>query len=81
MIPMSDSKIAMYDSQQYPWNLYLINNIEHIVAFRFDNSNLFSYSRNAQFTVAEKQQVKIISIQNYKHWHLKGTVVNRALSS
>ena len=74
------SKITISYSQQYPWNLYLINNIEY----------MFSCSRNAQITFGEKPQIKIISFQNCTHEYLihtwteksfKGTIVNRALSS
>ena len=58
-------------------------------SFYSDNSKMSSCSRNAQFTFVEKPQLKIISLQNYKHWYLirtwsdkayMGTVVNRVLA-
>ena len=60
----------MPDSQLYPWNLYLINNVEDIVDFlglklyNFDHSNMFTNIRNAQINLVEKPQFKIISFKN-----------------
>ena len=89
-------KVAMSDSQRYPWSPHLIKNVEDIVVFinlkvfNSDNSQMFSCNRNAQISFAENSHVKLISFQNQKHWYLiyassdkalKGIVVNRALSS
>ena len=54
--------MTMPNSQQYPWNVYLINNVENIVGFlgltvfHSDNSYMFSCTRNAQVTLGEKPQ-------------------------
>ena len=90
-------KRDMTDLQWYPWNLYLIHNVENIVVFLdlkvfiSDNSYMFSCGRNARnFFCRETAQLKIISFWNYKHGYLihtwsdkdfKGSVVNRALPS
>ena len=58
--------MAMSDSQQYPFALYLINNVQDIVVFlglKVLNSGiyyLFSCSRNMQVMLVEKPQLKII---------------------
>ena len=50
-------------------NLYLINNVEDIVAFldinvfNFDYSYMFSWSRNVQVPFVEKPQLKLIIFQ------------------
>ena len=53
-------------------------------------SSMFPFSRNEKVTVVDKPQLKIIIIQNDKHWYLnrtlldkafKGTVVNHTLTS
>ena len=55
------------DSQQYPWNLYLIEIVEDIVVFlslkvfNSDNSHTFSWYRNTQVIFAEIPHLKIIS--------------------
>ena len=59
----------MPDSHRYPVNLYLINNVEDIVAFidfyvfNFDYSYMFSCSRNVQVPFVEKPQLKLIIFQ------------------
>jgi len=76
----------MPDSQRYPWNIYLINNIVYFPFWKV--IQMFSRSRNAQVTFVVNPQLKIISFLNYKHWYLtytwsekafKGTVVNREI--
>ena len=48
----SHAMIAMPDSQQYPWNLYLIKNLEDIVVFLgLFHFYQFSWSSNAQVTL------------------------------
>ena len=42
---------------------------------------MFSCSRNAQVAFAEKQQLKIVSFQNYKRKDLIHTILNWALPS
>ena len=46
----------MLDSQRYPRNHYLINNVENVVVFNSDF--LFDKSGNAQITFLEKLQLK-----------------------
>ena len=86
------AKMAMINSQQYPWKLYLINNVENIVVFldwKVCISDIitvyFFCRRNPPVQIVEKPQLKIISFQNYKHliltWSHKAftsTVVNQA---
>ena len=66
----------MPDSQNYPWNHYLIHYVRNTVVFfywkvfKFDNLNTFSCSRNAQVTFEEKPHLKTISFFIYKHWYL-----------
>ena len=58
------AKMAMPDSQKYPWNLYLINNVDDIVVFlvflflNTGNSYMFSGSRNVFVPLEEKPQLK-----------------------
>ena len=74
-------------------NFDLINNVEDMLIYKCksvnsDDSYLFSWSRNAQISFLKKPRSKIISFQNYKHFHLidtsdkgfKSTVKNQALS-
>ena len=59
--------MAMPDSRQYPWNLYLIKDVEDIFSaldlkvFKSDISGMSFYSRYAQATFVKKPQLKIIS--------------------
>ena len=79
----------MPNLQRYPWNLYLINDMEDIVVFlglklfNSDNINMFSCSRNAQVTFIEKLSVwKVIKIETFLYWIRQaflGTVGSRAL--
>ena len=85
------------NGHQYPWNLYLINSLEDVVAFlgikvsNSENSYMFSCSRNADVTFVEKPQFKMsvfkikrTSISNsyfIRHLALKVTVVSRTLPS
>ena len=63
------TNMTMPDLQRYPTNLYLINNLEDIdiflglKMFNSDNFYMFSCSRNAQVTLVEKPQLKIISFK------------------
>ena len=49
--------MAMLDSQEHPWSLQLINNVEYIVVFpglkvfNDDNSYKFSRKRNNQLKI------------------------------
>ena len=59
----------MFDSQQCPENLYLVNNVDDIVVYSFksvysDTSYMFFCRRNAQVTFVEKPQLKIYKITN-----------------
>ena len=65
----------MPNLQRYPWNLYLINDMEDIVVFlglklfNSDNINMFSCSRNAQVTFIEKLSAwKVIKIETFLYW-------------
>ena len=63
----------MPDTQQYIWNLYLINNVEDIVVFLgFNSDNLYVYADapavKCKITLVEKLKFKKISFQNYEHW-------------
>ena len=80
--------MAMPDSRRYPWNLYVINNVEDILFFKFKIIPIFSCTKNEQL-LFKKPQLKIISFQNYKHWYLihtwsekafKGTVVSPGIA-
>ena len=62
----------------------------HLKEFTYDNSNIFSCSRNALVALVEKQPLKIISFQTYIHlyflihtWsdqsYIKGTIALFAL--
>ena len=67
------AKMATYNSQQYPWNLYLIKNVkanvlDHLKVPNYDNSNMCSCSRNAKVTFLEKPQLN--SFQDHKHSYL-----------
>ena len=90
--------MAMPDSHRYPWYFYLINNMEdifvtwHLKEFTYDNSNIFSCSRNALVALVEEPPLKLISFQTYIHlyilihtWsdhtYIKGTIVKQALPS
>ena len=62
------------DSQRYPWNINLINNVEDIVDFlgvkvsKSGNSSMFPAveMRIAQVTfVKKKPQLKIVYFKNY----------------
>ena len=57
------AKMAMSDSQQYPL-IHLINKCFFLVLKVLDSNNyyMFSCSRNAQVTFAEKPQMKIKKI-------------------
>ena len=81
----------MSNLQRYPWNLYLINNMEDIIVFlslklfNSDDINMFSCSRNAQVTFIEKLSVwKVIKIETFYAGSDKaflGAVGSRALPS
>ena len=59
--------MGMTDSQQYPWNLYLIKisinfNLSIFLGlkvFNSENSIMFSWSRNSQATLVEKKQLNM----------------------
>ena len=65
--------MAMSNSQRYPEQIYLINNMEDIVVvlglkvFDSNKSYPISSSRNVQVTFVEKPHLKIISFFKYKH--------------
>ena len=71
--------MAIPDSQRYPRNLYLINNVCGLCKIVFsliwkllksDNFYMISFF-NEQTTLGEKPQLKgISSYQNYKDWYL-----------
>ena len=73
------AKMAMPDSQRYPRNLYLINNVCGLCKIVFsliwkllksDNFYMISFF-NEHTTLGEKPQLKgISSYQNYKDWCL-----------
>ena len=79
--PQSTCEMAMFDSLQYPWNLYLIKYVKDIVVFLgfkvliSDSSFIFSAVQMRK-SLLKKPQLKIISFQT-----LKGAVVNRAFLS
>ena len=64
-------KMTQSDLQRYPWNLYLINNVEDIVIFLglkvFNSDNSFMFTCSFRITVVEKPQLKTISLMYYKH--------------
>ena len=78
----------MSDSQEYPWNMYLIKNMEDIVVCsRFkvlnsDNSSCFPAVEHVQVTFVETHRppLKFISFQNNKHWYLIHTWSDKALN-
>ena len=78
----------MSDSQEYPWNMYLIKNMEDIVVCsRFkvlnsDNSSCFPAVEHVQVTFVETHRppLKFISFQNNKHWYLRHTWSDKALN-
>ena len=61
-------------SQQYPWNIYPINNVDedHIVFFLLESvsiriiSSNFSISRNAKVIFVESLKLITISFQSHK---------------
>ena len=61
------AKMAMSDSQRYPWNRYLSNNVEEIVVFLGLKCLILIIQKC--FPTVEKPQSKIISFQNYQHWY------------
>ena len=82
------AKIAMPDSQWYPWNPNLNKNVEENVFFwsqKVFNLHNFLWARNAHITFADQPQMKINSFQKQKralfYKILNGTVVYRALPS
>ena len=70
--------MVMSDTQEYPWNMYLINNVEDIVVcsrFKVLNSDIpscFPAVEHVQVTFVETHRppLKFISFQNNKHWYL-----------
>ena len=46
--------------------------------FFYNNSYMFSSSRNAQVTLVEKPQLKVIHFQNYNHWYIIRTWIDIA---
>ena len=85
--------MAMPDSQGYPWNLYLINNVEDILVFQtrkvLNSDNFFHASKNQEMRIL-LSQMKINCFNNQKYGYLmyswsdkafKSSIVNRALPS
>ena len=56
------ANMAMPDSQRYPWNLYLINNMEDILVCKvFKSDNSYIGFPSVEKPAEEKPQIKIIS--------------------
>ena len=69
-----DAKMTMNDSQQYPWKLYRINNVEDIFVFLFlkvfnsDNSYIFSRSRTLLLWRNHNWKILVFKIKNCENW-------------
>ena len=77
-----NSKMAISDSQRYPWNRNLINNAENVVAIlgsevHSDNYNIFLEMH--KFTTESVPKLWILKSGLCKV--LKGTIVNQAMHS
>ena len=87
------AKMAMPDLQQYPWNLYLINNVEEIVVFQVKKyliSIIPICFPGIEMLKSFLERTHFWKFHNFKHWYLihtwlnkvfKVTVVNRTLPS